>query len=122
MKTVTWKLLLLKKKEKVLKTIWEYCTDSFFIEFSVGDAPDEDRTLYGASTEMVTIRALSVYGVSHQKNEFEGSLEFLQEEYASTFVDKGIAVTDPAPADKARFNTLFPPRVRRNLSCAEVTS
>jgi|LDZU01.1.fsa_nt_gi hypothetical protein len=50
MKTITIKILTLRKGEEILADLWQYI-DSHVTEFSIIDAPDADRQRYGAKTK-----------------------------------------------------------------------
>ncbi len=120
MKTITIKILTLRKGEEILADLWQYI-DSHVTEFSIIDAPDADRQRYGAKTKLVTMRALTEVDDDYVKGEFAAACAFLRGEYAGAFVAKEFNVNDPSPEDKIRFNALLPRGERRGHSCAEAT-
>jgi hypothetical protein len=122
MKTISIKILSMKKSEKILCDLWAYITESLITEFSIVDAADEDKQKYGAKTSLITINAIT--GVDDDdsvKSEFSAACAFLNEEYAGAFVVKEFTVNDSLFADKLRFNALVSQKERQRIN-TEVTT
>jgi hypothetical protein len=119
MKTISIKILSVKKSEEILCDLWGYI-DSLVTEFSIVDAADEDKQKYGAQTSLITIRGLTEDDDGGRAtSEFAAACGYLNEEYPGAFVTQEFTVNDPSLADRIRFNALLPKKQRQRLT-AEV--
>lgn len=120
MKTLTIKILILKRNEEFTSTLWESIegrleyVDSLITEFSIVDASEDDKHKYGATAELITMKVMSAaFDNEDGKFNFADACECLIEEHAGSFALKEFTFNDSAPVGKDRFNVLLSRKERR---------